>query len=112
MVFKDQAGDLENAPTPPSPFTSDTTTPDATAATSTQENCPITLNRGLSVSRALGLSESDGEGDGQMFAYVRLSAWVWTIAALITFSRLLGCRSAGIVDNPSEETADTLLRNV
>ena len=69
------------------------------------------------------MSESDGEGDGQeenlirvifgsMFAYVLLSAWVWTIAALITFSRLLGCRSAGIVDNPSEETADTLLRNV
>ena len=41
VLFKDQAGDLENAPTPPSPFTSsDTTTPDATAATSTQENRP------------------------------------------------------------------------
>ncbi len=77
------------------------------------------MNRGSSVSRALGLSESDGEGDGQeenlirvifgsMFAYVLLCAWVWTIAALITFSRLLGCSAAGIVEDPSEETADTL----
>ncbi len=126
VLFTDEVVDLENnaathplqSPSPPASV--DIATPDAAAATSTQQNRPALntcdSNRGYRVRRIFGVSESFAEEGGNehslirmmyesIFAYVLLGTWAWTICALITLIHLKGCHDA--FDDPTGANAET-----